>query len=380
MFATVNSADTPEVGWRGSDGDATVVLLTFDVDAEAPILAEGRRYADEPMVMSHQAYGPEVGVPRILDVLEEFSVPATFFVPGLTAERHPDAIEAVLAAGHEVAHHSHTHRLPSELGEEEERRDFERGLAALRALGAEVRGYRAPLSSASFATAGLLVEHGLRYESTLMDDDSPYVLQTEHGVIAELPPYFGLDDWLQYAYLSSPDIGVRIKPPEQVVSMWRAELDAARHYGCLFTLTVHPFVSGRPSRIEALREFLGYAASAATSDSLAAMRSRSGSWPIPSCRDARSPRWRWLRIPLSIQIHDEDRFVARLRSPELRREREAVSGSCGARLPSASDRRRPTERRPRNPARGTHRVPPVRPTRRARRCRSYGSGRSARRR
>jgi peptidoglycan-N-acetylglucosamine deacetylase len=259
MFAAMSSSETARsLDWRGAD-TAAVAWLTFDVDAEAPILAEGRRYAAQPMVMSHQAYGPEVGVPRLLAVLEEFALPATFFVPGLTAERHPAAVEAILAAGHEVAHHSYSHRIPSDLDEEEERRDFELGLAALRALGADVRGYRAPLSSASFRTAGLLAEHGLRYESTLMDDDSPYVLETEQGSIAELPPYFGLDDWLQYAYLPSPEIGHRVKSPEQVVPMWCAELDAARHYGCLFTLTVHPFVSGRPSRIEALREFLAHA-------------------------------------------------------------------------------------------------------------------------
>jgi peptidoglycan/xylan/chitin deacetylase (PgdA/CDA1 family) len=258
MFAAMNPPKPKDGGWRG-EGAATVAWLTFDVDAESPILAEGRRYAEDPMVMSHQAFGPEVGVPRILAVLEEFGLPATFFVPGLTAERHPQAIEAVLSAGHEVGHHSYSHRIPHELDDEEERRDFERGLSALRAVGAEVRGYRAPLSSASFRTAGLLAEHGLRYESTLMDDDSPYVLETEHGAIAELPPYFGLDDWLQYAYLPSPEIGWRVKPPEQVVRMWCAELDAAAHYGCLFTLTMHPFVSGRPSRIEALREFLAHA-------------------------------------------------------------------------------------------------------------------------
>jgi peptidoglycan-N-acetylglucosamine deacetylase len=245
-------------GWRGEDV-AAVAWLTFDVDAESPILAEGRRYADHPMVMSHQAYGPEVGVPRLLAMLDEFGLPATFFVPGLTAERYPEAVDAILAAGHEVGHHSYSHRVPDQLTPAEERADFERALDALRALGAEVRGYRAPLSSASFQTAELLVEHGLRYESTLMDDDSPYVLTTENGEIAELPPYFGLDDWLQYAYLSEPDIGQRIKSPEVVLPMWKAELDAARHYGCLFTLTCHPFVSGRPSRIEALRGLIEHA-------------------------------------------------------------------------------------------------------------------------
>ena len=43
-----------------------LAVLTFDVDAESVVLAEDARHADNPMLMSHQAYGPEVGVPRLL--------------------------------------------------------------------------------------------------------------------------------------------------------------------------------------------------------------------------------------------------------------------------------------------------------------------------
>ena len=71
--------------WR--DGAAAVAILSFDVDAESPILAAGREYADHAMVMTHQAFGPRVGVPRLLALLADYDLRATFFVPGLTAER-----------------------------------------------------------------------------------------------------------------------------------------------------------------------------------------------------------------------------------------------------------------------------------------------------
>src|SRR5204862_369635 len=83
---------------------------------------------DNPMLMSHQAYGPEVGVPRLLSLLAEYAVPATFFVPGLTAELHPAVVERILEAGHEIGHHSYTHRSPLVLSEAEERRELERAL------------------------------------------------------------------------------------------------------------------------------------------------------------------------------------------------------------------------------------------------------------
>ena len=75
----------PAGDWRR--GAATVAVLSFDVDAEAPILAEGDHYAEDLSTMSHQAYGPRVGVPRILRLLATREIEATFFVPGVTAER-----------------------------------------------------------------------------------------------------------------------------------------------------------------------------------------------------------------------------------------------------------------------------------------------------
>jgi peptidoglycan-N-acetylglucosamine deacetylase len=84
-------------------GAAAVAVLSFDVDAEAPILAKGGHYAEDLSTMSHQAYGPRVGVPRILKLLAAHEIEASFFVPGVTAERWPGTVEKILDAGHEVA-------------------------------------------------------------------------------------------------------------------------------------------------------------------------------------------------------------------------------------------------------------------------------------
>jgi peptidoglycan/xylan/chitin deacetylase (PgdA/CDA1 family) len=245
------------VSWLGES--RAIAVLSFDVDAESPILAMGRRYAEHAMVMTHQAYGPLVGVPRLLALLAEYELTATFFVPGLTAERYPEMVEQIAAAGHEVGHHSYSHRSPVDLAEAGERADFERALAALDRVGVQPSGHRAALWEASWHTPGLVAEYGLSYDSSLMDDDRPYRLRTGSGTIAELPPHWAVDDWEQYAYLPRPDIGSVIESPLKVLELWRAELDAMRRHGCLFMLTCHPFLSGRPSRIEALRALIEHA-------------------------------------------------------------------------------------------------------------------------
>ena len=234
-------------------------ILSFDVDAETPILVEGRRHADNAGVMSHQAYGPLVGVPRILDLLQEHSLPATFFVPGVTAERYPDAVEQILAAGHEIGHHSYAHFSPFDQDEAAERSDFERALEALGLFGVEPKGFRCPSWEPAWRTPALVAEYGLAYDSSLMDADTPYLLETSAGEIVELPVHWSLDDWEQYAYLPRPPFKSPIESPHKVLDLWISELDAMRRYGCLFVLTCHPFLSGRPHRVEVLRKLIEHA-------------------------------------------------------------------------------------------------------------------------
>jgi peptidoglycan/xylan/chitin deacetylase (PgdA/CDA1 family) len=243
--------------------------LTFDVDAEAPVLADSGRYARNAGVMSHQAYGPLVGVPRILGLLRDYALPATFFVPGWTADRYPQTVEAILAAGHEIGHHSYAHFSPFAQTEEEERADFERALAALGRHGVAPEGFRCPMWEPSWRTAPLLAEHGLAYDSSLMDSDKPYVLDTGAGEIVELPVHWSLDDWEQYAYLPDPPFHSAIESPAKVLDLWTSELDAMRRYGCLFVLTCHPFLSGRPHRVEVLRTLIEHALAAGDVEFLA---------------------------------------------------------------------------------------------------------------
>ena len=247
----------PSRDWLG--GAAAVAVLSFDVDAESPILAEDERYAEDLSAMSHQAYGPRVGVPRILDLLHVHGVEGTFFVPGVTAERWPGTVEKILEAGHEVALHGHSHRVLPDMDEAGQRRDLETGLEVLDKLGVEPRGYRAPYWRLTRTTLDFLGSYGLHYDSSLMDDDRPYRLSTAAGEVAELPVHWSLDDWEQYAFLPEPDIGQRIESSRKVVEIWTSELDAMRGTNSLCILACHPFLSGRPSRVRAIGEFIEFA-------------------------------------------------------------------------------------------------------------------------
>ena len=241
-------------GWL-TDAAASVAL-GFDLDAEETILALGEQYASDLSTMSHQAYGPQVGVPRILELLDRHGVPGTFFIPGEAAERWPGAVRSIGAAGHEIALHGHTHESLTNLDDEAQANDFNSCLASLGELGVEPRGYRAPYWQQTSETLGLIADAGLLYDSSLMDDDRPYLLHVNGRELVELPVHWSLDDWEQYAFLPEPDIGQRIVAPSRVAELWLEELDAMRGTGSLCALTCHPFLSGRPSRIRALEHFI----------------------------------------------------------------------------------------------------------------------------
>lgn len=248
---------TPDVPGSWPHGMRAAAAFTFDVDAESAVLWGSARTADRMSVMSHQAYGPLVGIPRLLELLDRHDIRATFFVPGFTAHRYPGTVRALVEAGHEIAHHGYLHEPPTALTEAQEAEALDRGLAALAEVaGVRPVGYRAPMWDLSWRTPGLLAERGFLYDSSLMDSDTPYELATGATSLVEIPVQWALDDWEQYCFL--PDISGSglIETPAKAAELWRAEFHALRELGGCWVLTNHPFLSGRPSRAKALSELM----------------------------------------------------------------------------------------------------------------------------
>jgi peptidoglycan/xylan/chitin deacetylase (PgdA/CDA1 family) len=252
------------VAFRWPDGVRAAACLTFDLDAESPILWEHPSSADWLDVMTHQAYGPRTGAPRILRLLDRAGIRATFFVPGYSAERWPDIVRAIRDAGHEIAHHGYLHEGSRDATPSQEEARLLRGLEALDAIvGIRPTGYRAPDWELSYAMPAILARHGFRYDSGLMDSDWPYRLAvgSEPGAatIVELPGHWALDDWEAYNYLPGITGSGVIASPSAVLERWTLELEALVDEGGLFMLTNHPFVSGRASRAAALAALIGRA-------------------------------------------------------------------------------------------------------------------------
>lgn len=252
-------------GFHWPEGFQAAALFSFDLDAEAVMLADHPEAAGYLDVIAHQRYGPRVAVARLLRLLDRARLRTTFFIPGWVAETWPDVARNIRDAGHEIGAHGYLHESVRGVDEATEIGYLERGLAALdEVLGVRPIGYRAPSWDMNFRTPRLLVAHGFRYDSGLMDADHPYRLATspEPGspTLVELPVHWSLDDWNRYNYVPGLTGTGVIGRPSQVCDAWTEELEAIVEVGGLFNLTMHPFVSGRPARAAALERLIERAA------------------------------------------------------------------------------------------------------------------------
>ena len=231
------------------DDHPYAATVSFDFDAEEVWIGENPANASAPGVLSQGAYGPRVAVPLILDMLERQGVRATFYVCGKDALRHPASVRSIVEAGHEVAHHGHSHTSPTSLSAAEEREELAAGLEALRALGADVVGYRSPSWEFSTATLDLLFEAGFDYSSNLLDHILPYA-HAGHDLI-EVPVSWILDD-APHFWFSNDSWEKTIRSTREVLEVWVPEIDGIAKYGGHVMITTHPMVSGRPSRLAML--------------------------------------------------------------------------------------------------------------------------------
>jgi peptidoglycan-N-acetylglucosamine deacetylase len=244
-------------------GDARVaVCLSFDVDNESYLLARGET---SPTTLSAADFGAETGLPRILQLLDKYQVPASFFIPAVSALLHPEMIPAILKSGrHEIGVHGWIHEsLVALNSESEEERLLNRAINYLtEATGKRPVGYRAPAWAFSRHTIGLLQRSGFLYDSSLQAMDEPYELVSngQPTGIVELAI-----DWTltETPYLGR---GGTMPSPELLYQLYKEEFDGAYEQRTMFVLTLHPHVSGHRAPLHHLDQFIAY------------MKSKPGVW------------------------------------------------------------------------------------------------------
>ena len=233
--------------WPG--GARVAVLLSYDVDNET---IQGLRTGNINIgQLSQGQYGSRVALPRIVKLMDEQEIPATFFFPAWSLKLAPEQAEIIQQSGrHEIGVHGWIHELNTSLDGATESRLLAQAVDQIEAItGTRPVGYRAPSWNHSPNTLQIVRDMGFLYESSLMHDDRPYELlqDGEPTGVVELPVEWILDD----APLLNP-LGTRYMNPRDVMQVWMDEFDKAWEEGTMFLLTMHPHVIGHRSRLVAL--------------------------------------------------------------------------------------------------------------------------------
>ena len=184
----------------------------------------------------------------LLELLDGADVRATFFVVGWVADRHPELVDMVRRAGHEIGSHSYIHERAYDLGRERFRADLRESLRVLAPVAAgPVTMFRAPEWSINDRSPwGLqtLVEEGFTLDASMapvklvgnvLYPRYPHIKDTRAGPITEAPPLvvdrFGQVMPIGWGW------GLRLSSPRRVLRT----IDRVNRAGRPAILTVHPW-------------------------------------------------------------------------------------------------------------------------------------------
>lgn len=253
---------------------AKEILCAFGVDVDAVAGWLGSYGGeDSPDDISRGMFAGEVGTPRLVNLFKRFGIKTTWFIPGHSIETFPEQTAMVVEAGHEIGIHGYSHENPISMTPEQEEAVLDKCIDLVtKVSGRRPTGYVAPWWEFSPVTNELLLKRGIKYDHSLMHKDfepyyvrvgdrwtlidyskkpqdwmKPLVRGTETDLI-EIPGSWYLDDLPPMMFIKKAPNSHGFVNPRHLEEMWRDQFDwvyREMDYA-VFTLTIHPDVSGRP--------------------------------------------------------------------------------------------------------------------------------------
>ena len=248
----MTEAQEPAPPAWGPGACRAAVSVTFDNLGEAADLERGMWPEDVPL---GRHFSVRRMLPRILEMLDELGLQATFFVEGLNAELYPEALLQIASSGHELGYHGWRHENWPGLSPSREMQLLERGVSKMDELGVRPRALRPPGGRLTSSSPGLLAELGFTHCSPAGSGIGFL------GGLVVLPFEWRLLDAYQYlprfGELRRRDTGssVPISPARFQETLDSALQEVVSDGGHL-TLLFHPYLEDQEERFETMRRTL----------------------------------------------------------------------------------------------------------------------------
>lgn len=247
--------------WPNRANNAVMISVNLDAEYYA-------RLFDPDLNVDNQIFqdvgqeSVELGLPRLLDVLNRYGIKATFFVPGAVAEKYSSAVHSIAEAGHEIGCHGYAHEHMGVLSAQEQYMAIQKSMKAIKdVIGQNPVGFRAPEGEITMDTLTAAKELGICYSSSLYNDDVPYYKDLGESKLLEIPIQWALYDLPYFAFNFSPAIPSgqsRISCSDKVLNNWKWEYDGYHRYGSCYVLQLDPQCIGSQGKIYMLEEILDY--------------------------------------------------------------------------------------------------------------------------
>lgn len=263
LYPASNLFTRPPVAWPDGKSVAVAILVNLEwfpiTPSDTPFRAPGHMQTPYPDYRHYTAreYGTRVGFYRLLDAVAKAGVKTTVAANSAIAERYPSIIGDILAGGHEIIAHSTDMNgtIATGLPEEEERALILKARDTLaEAIGTAPRGWQSIARSQSWNTPQLLIEAGFDYMCDWVNDDLPYIATTSAGAIVSLPFNHELSD-RQMIAVQQQSMDSVAQQVEDAFDWLKDE--ATRFGGRMLPLTLTPYITGLPYRMDAFEALLG---------------------------------------------------------------------------------------------------------------------------
>lgn len=250
------------VEWPGGKMVALTLLVNLEwfpiTPSDAPFRAPGHMQTPYPDFRHYTAreYGTRVGFYRLLDAFAKAGARVTVAANAAIATRYPSIIADIMSSGHEIVAHSTDMNgtIATGLPEDEERKLIASARDTLAAeTGRAPRGWHSIARSQSWNTPRLLVEEGFDYMCDWVNDDLPYVATTEAGTIVSIPFNHELSD-RQIITVQQQSMDSMAEQVRDAYEWLRGE--APRYGGRVLPLTLTPYITGLPYRMDAFEDLL----------------------------------------------------------------------------------------------------------------------------
>ena len=262
------------------------IICAFGVDVDS-VAGQIGSYGggDSPSDIQRGIFATEVGVPRLLRLFKKYDLNVSFFIPGHSIETFPEEMTMIIEHGHEIGAHGYMHENPIAMTENQEEEVLVKSIELIKKLsGKKPLGYVAPWWEMSKITTTLLLKHGFSYDhSQMYRDFQPFYARVgddwnviDYGApandwmkplkrgqeidLVDIGANWYLDDLPPMMFMKKSPNSHGFVNPRDIESLWKDQFDWVYREmdNAVFSITIHPDVSGRPQVLLMLERLIEY--------------------------------------------------------------------------------------------------------------------------